>query len=157
VTSPDIVSEHSLATVYQRVGTSSHGGKVTGKHGSSIVQTNVVQKGISTQLSTSTTTTVSSDAEIDVVFANSGSYPEVRIPVKLYVTVGGESVLTVKKTVPQVAIGEQTTVSFTNLHLPTSAFGANAAIYVKIGGVPLETDLGDNTATYPVLFELAPS
>ena len=157
VKNSDIVSASALGIAYQRAGTSTSDGEVTGKHGSALIGVNAVENGTSTPLSASTPTTVGSGAEIDVVFKDSGDYPEVRIPVTLTVTVGGESVYTATVTVSKIAAGALATVSFTGLRLPSSAFGPSAEIYVKIKGVPGEKILGNNQATYPVLFQLSPN
>jgi hypothetical protein len=39
--------------------------------------------------------------------------------------------------------------------VPNGAFGHSASITVTVGKVPGETNLDNNTATYPVLFSLA--
>jgi hypothetical protein len=159
VSNPDIVSAPALGTVYQRLGTPSSGTKVTGVHGSTLTGTSAVENGATTQLSTTkeTTVAVGPNLVIDVVFTNSGDYPEVAVQVTLSVTAGGESVSTQRKKVAQIAAGAQATVSFTNIQVPESALSHSAAIYVKIKGVPGETQLGDNAASYPVFFRLAPS
>ena len=159
VKDPNIVSAASLATVYQRVSTPSSGGHVTGAHGSNLLGTNAVESGVSKSLSTSTATTVaySSSLVIDVVFEDSGNYPEVRVPVTLTVKAGSQSIYTATKTVAQIATGAQTTVSFTNLQLPPSAVGHSASISVSIAKVQGEARLDNNAATYPVFFLLAPS
>jgi hypothetical protein len=160
VTNSDIVSASSLGTVYQRLGTPSSGHTVTGSHGSTLIATNAVENGISTPLSTTTGTTVAigSNLVVDVVFKNSGAFPEVGVKVTMAITIGGESVSTHAKKVSQIAAGAQATVSFANLQVPVSAYShPNAAIYVKIQAVPGEKQLGDNAASYPVLLRVAPS
>jgi len=161
VTDPSIVSASSLGTLYRRLGTPSSGGHVTGIHGSNLLYTNVVEKGIAKQLSKSTATTVAvgSSLVIDVVFDDSGNYPEVGIPVTLTAEAAGKTLYTATKTVAQIAAGAQTTVSFTNLsdQLPPSAFGHSATISVSIGKVQGEAKLDNNAATYPVYFQLAPN
>ena len=159
VTNPDIVSARSLSILYQRVGTPASGGHVTGIHGSNLDGTNAVENGISKALSKSTQTTVTagSGLVIDVVFDNSGAYPEVQIPVTLTVTVSGHSVYTQTETVPQIAAGERTTVSFGDLQLPNEVFGASATLSVSIATVKGEARRDNNEATYPVLFLLPPS
>jgi hypothetical protein len=161
VTSPDIVSAHSLGIAYQRVGTPTRGGHVGGVHGSALISTTAVQSGTPTQLSTTATTTVSASTSslvIDVVIEDSGDYPEVNVPVTLTVMVGGKIVgkPTTQKVSQLAALG-QATVAFSNLQIPTSAFGANASISVEISKVPGEAKLDNNSATYPVLFQLSPS
>ncbi|HUZ16567.1 MAG TPA: hypothetical protein VMU72_10405 [Gaiellaceae bacterium] len=159
VPDPSIMSASSLGTLYRRLGTPSSGGRVTGVHGSNLLGTNAVENGVSTPLSKSTATTVSvgSSLVIDVVFEDSGNYPEVKIPVTLTVKAGSKSIYTATKTVAQIAAGAQTTVPFTNLQLPPSAFGHSAAISVSIAKVQGEARLDNNAATYPVFFQLAPS
>lgn len=160
VTNPDIVSASQLATVYQRLGTPSSGNKVTGSHGSTLVGTNAVESGVSKPLSETSGTTVFysvSSLVVDVVFRNSGAFPEVGIPVTLTIVAGGQNLYTQTKTVPQLAAGAQTTVSFTQLQLPAGAISHNASFVVKIKAVQGERHLGDNAATYPVFFRLAAS
>ena len=160
VTSPDIVSPHSLAILYQRVGTpaSTGGNGAGGVHGSALLSTNAVESGVAKPLSTSTGTTVfasSTSLVINVVFEDSGDFPEVQVPVTLTVKVGGEKVYTHTETVSQVAAHSQATVSFSNLSLPPSAFGHNAFINVSIARVKGEARLDNNAASYPVFFRLA--
>jgi hypothetical protein len=159
VTNPDMVSASSLGTVYQRLGTPSSGHRVTGVHGSDLIGTNAVDNGVSQALSTTSgvTIAVGPSLVINVVFQDSGDYPEVRIPVTLTVKAGGHNLYTQTKTVAQIAAGAQATVPFTNLQLPPSAFGHNAVISVNIGKVPGEARLDNNAATYPVFFRIAPS
>jgi hypothetical protein len=158
VTSPDIVSAHSLGIVYQRVGTpTTSGGKVAGIHGTSLTSTSAVENGTATALSTTTPTTVSCCGNLvfDVEFQDTGRYPEVGVKVTLSVTVAGESVYTQTQTVSQIAPGQTASAHFPSVHLPTSAFGHNDAIYVRIAPVRGEKILGNNAATYPVYFLLS--
>jgi hypothetical protein len=46
------------------------------------------------------------------------------------------------------------TVTFGNLNLPPSAFGANATVDVAVGKVPGEVRVSNNKASYPVFFSL---
>lgn len=158
VANSDMVSASSLATVYQRLGTSSCGGTVTGIHGSRLVYTNAVENGISKQLSTTSGVQVfvGPDLVIDVVFQNSGACPEVQIPVTVSLNGGDKRLYTQTKTVSQLAAGAQTTVPFTDLQAPNSALSRPGSISVRIRMVPGEKTLGDNAATYPVFFRLAP-
>ena len=155
-----IVSAPQLATFYERLGTPSAGNGVSGVHGTELLGTNAVDNGVSLPLSTNLTLTVKVGPQlvIDVLFKNTGSSPEVQIPVTMTVKAGGTSVYTKKKTVAQVAAGAQATVSFSNLEhqLPAEVYSrGNTFITVKVGSVPHEVNLTDNTATYPVSFLIA--
>ena len=159
VTNPDIVSAPQLAIVYQRLGSPSSGHHVTGIHGSTLIGASAVENGVTTPLSPTSGVTVAAGPSlvVNVTFRDSGAYPEVGVKVTLVITAGGESVSQQTKTVAQIAAGAQATVSFTNLQVPASALSHKAAIYVKVHAVSGEAQLGDNTATYPVFFRLAPS
>lgn len=157
-----IVSAPQLATFYERLGTPSTGNGVSGIHGSDLIGTDAfdTSSGASTPLSTSSTTTVQvgPSLEIHVIFKNSGSYPEVKIPVTIALKAGNKVLSTQKVTVAQVAAGAQATATFTNLQVPPEAFSrSQTSIAVNIGKVPGEAKLDNNSATYPVLFQIAPS
>lgn len=159
VTNAAIVSAPQLATFYDRLGAPSSGNGATGVHGTELLATNAVDNGNSLALSTTLTLTVKVGPKlvIDVVFRNSGSVPEVKIPVTLEVKAGDKVLSTQKKTVAQIAAGAQATVSFSNLQVPAEAFSRSQTfLAVKVGKVPGETKLSDNSATYPVFFRIAP-
>jgi hypothetical protein len=158
VTSPDIVSPHQLATVYQRLTSpATGGGGGPGFHDMTLVETSAVESGVSTRLSKSASTTVkaSSSLAIAAVVQDSGTHPEAGIRVTLTVSAAGQSVSTQTQTVSQIAAGGSQTVQFTNLQLPPTVFGHNATITVSIVRAPKEAKLDNNSSTYPVLF-LAP-
>jgi hypothetical protein len=162
VTSPDVVSARSLAILYARLGTpTTSGGKTSGLHGSALVSTQAVESGKTTTLSTSssnpTTIAVGAGLVIQVTFLDSGDFPEVNVPVTLDVIVSGKTVYTKTETVNQIVAKQQTTTSFSGLQVPPAAFGHSAKISIKIGQVPGEVRLDNNSATYPVFFSLAPS
>jgi hypothetical protein len=157
VTNPEVISPNSFGIVYDRLKSTTTGGKVTGLHGSALVKTEAVAGGTVKQLSTSTPNTVDVSANLvfRVTFADSGNFQEVKIPVTLSVNVSGKVVTNKTKTVPSILSQHQQTVSFGNLDLPPSAFGANAQVHVEIGKVPGEQRLDNNKATYPVFFSLS--
>jgi hypothetical protein len=156
VSNPEVISAGSLALVLGRLKSTSPSGKVTGLHGSELVSTEAVAGSSTKQLSTSTPTTVDVAANLafKVTFTDAGHFQESQVPVTLTVTVFGNTVLTKKQVVQSIAPSETTSVSFGNLNLPTSAFGANARVKVEIGKVPGERNLANNSASYPVFFSL---
>jgi len=159
VTNPEPVSAHALSEVYSRLNATSSTGKVHGLHGSELLSTEAAVGSSTEQLSTSTPTTVdvASNLAFKVTFKNAGHFQEVNVPVTLTVTVIGVSkpVYTKTKHVPSIEAGQTATVSFGDLNLPNAAFGANAAVHVKVGKVPGETNLDNNKATYQVFFSLS--
>lgn len=156
VSNPEVISANSFSLVLGRLKSTTTGGKVTGLHGSELVSTEAVAGSSVKQLSTSSPTTVDVGANLafKVTFTDAGNFQETQIPVTLTVSVFGKTVLTKNQTVKSVAPRQTTSVSFGNLDLPTSAFGANARIKVEIGKVPGEKNLANNTASYSVFFSL---
>jgi hypothetical protein len=157
VKSPDVLTAHSLRILYQRVGTPANGGHISGVHGSALIATNVIENGVTRPLSTAAGTTVTccGSLEIDVVFQNSGNYPEVQVPVTVTIKVGDSTVYTHEETVAQIGKGEQKTVPFPSVNLPPKGFSHQATITVNIAKVKGEARLDNNEASYPVLFRLS--
>lgn len=161
VTNPDVVSERSFSIVLARLLPASAGGGgngtvAGGQHGSALVGVAATAGGNSVTLSTSTAETVddSADLAIQVTFADSGDYPEVQIPVTLTISASGKNVYTKTQTVRQITEQQQQVVSFGNIQLPPAAFANTDSLKVEVGKVPGETNLSNNTATYPVFFKL---
>ena len=157
VSNPEVITASSFETVYQRVKAANTGGKPpSGLHGSMLVSTEAVtgSKTVTLNPSTPQTVDVAADLTFKVTFTDSGNFQEVKIPVSLRVTVFGKEVLKKTQVVPSILAQHTTTVSFGNLNLPTSAFGANARVHVEIGKVPGEKRLDNNSASYPVFFSL---
>jgi hypothetical protein len=156
VSNPDVISARSFGIVFARIKSTNTGGKVTGLHGSALVSTEAVAGSNTKTLSTSASNTVDVAANLvfKVTFTDSGNFQEVKVPVTLTVIVFGKTVLTKKQVVQSVLAQQTTTVSFGNLNLPTSAFGATARVHVEIAKVPGEKRLDNNSASYPVFFSL---
>ena len=155
VTNPVVISANSFQTVYQDLHATTSTGKVTGVHGSALLGTEAVSGGAVKPLTSSNTTVdVSADLAFKVSFKDSGNFREVQIPVTLTVSGVGKNV-TKTVTVPSILKGATRTVTFSNLDLPTQAFGAaNATVHVEVGKVPGEKNLDNNRASYPVFFSL---
>jgi hypothetical protein len=158
VTNPEVISQNSFKEVYESLtATNPTTGKVTGLRGSALLSTSAVAGSSVKELSPSSPTTVdvSSNLVFRVQFKNAGNFQETKVPVTLVVALFNKPVLTLKQTVLSVDKGETATVNFGNLKLPTRAFGAQAAVNVRVGKVPGETNLSNNHASYPVFFSLS--
>jgi hypothetical protein len=156
ISNPDVISARSFGIVYARLKSTSSSGHVSGLHGSALVGTQAVAGGKTVSLSTSAPTTVegSSDLVFRVTLSDSGNFQEVRVPVTLTIFVGGKAVVTKKEFVASILPKQQLTISFGNLGLPTSAFGATASVHVNIAKVRGETALDNNGASYPIFFSV---
>ncbi|MFL5959314.1 MAG: hypothetical protein ACJ75G_03465 [Gaiellaceae bacterium] len=156
VSNPEVITAHSLGLVYARLSSTSSGGTVTGLHGSELKSVEAVTGSNTQELSPSTSTTVdvAANLALKVTFTDSGSFQEVKVPVMLTISVFGKTVLQKTKTVLQIQKQQTVTVSFGNLQLPPSAFGAQATVHVEVGKVPGEKNFANNRASYPVFFSL---
>ena len=158
VTNPELITPHSFGEVYGglRSTTGNGNGNVSGLHGSALQSTEAVSSGQSKTLTVSSPTTVdvSADLAFKVTFQNAGNFPERGIRVTLTVSVFSKQVFTKTETVTSIESHATKTVTFTNLQLPPSAFGANATVDVVVGKVPGEVKLENNRASYPVFFSL---
>ena len=114
----------------------------TGTHGLQLVSTTIG----STQLDSSTTTTVPSDAnEIDIDVQNSGDGDESGITVTA--TLGGQDLT---GTLPSLSAGETGTVKIPLTTKPSP--GSNVTLEVVVAPVPGEQLTDNNQATYTVVF-----
>ena len=160
VTNPVVITPKSFSEVYGRLHAVNSNGTVTGIHGSEVLSTEAVSSGQTKTLTVSSPTTVNvaADLAFKVTFKNSGNSPEANVPVTLTVSVFGKVVAPPQanrtQKVLSIAAGETKTVTFSNLNLPPSAFGANATVKVVVSKVPGETVLSNNHYSYPVFFSL---
>jgi len=157
ITNPEVVSPLALKEVYESLtATNPTTGNVTGLRGSELLSTEAVAGSKTEQLASSPTTVdVSSNLVFRVMFKNAGDFQEVKVPVFLTVNVFSKPVVTKKQIVLSVDKGATATVNFGNLQLPTRAFGAQATVNVRVGGVPGEKNLDNNKASYPVFFSVS--
>jgi len=161
VTNPELITPHSFGEVYgglrSTTGTGNGGGNASGLHGSVLESTVAVSSGQSKTLTVSSPTTVdvAADLAFKVTFQNAGDFPERGIRVTLTVSgLSKKQAYTKTETVSSLDTKERTTVTFTNLQLPPSTFGAQATVDVVIGKVRGEVKLDNNKASYPVFFSL---
>jgi hypothetical protein len=159
VATPEVISSEAFNTVYSSLSATTSTGKVTGLRGSVLESTEAVAGSSTTPLSGTSPTTVDVAANLTfrVTFENGGNFVETNVPVTLDISVFGKSVLAkpLKKTVLSVQSKKTATVTFGNISVPTTAFGARATVDVEIGKVPGEKTLDNNRASYPVFFSLS--
>ena len=156
VSNPLVIGANAFSELYRRLNATNANGTVSGLHGSQLLSTEAVSGGQTKTLTESgpTTVNVAADLAFKVTFKNAGNFQEANVPVMLTVSVFNRQVLTKTVHVQSINTGATKTVSFTNLTLPPSAFGANATVSVVVGKVQGETNISDNHASYPVFFSL---
>jgi hypothetical protein len=155
VGNPELISSRSFGVLLQRLNPATTGGKVTGKHGDSLLSVRALPQGVT--LSTSTATTVKAPADLSFVATvqDSGDFPETAIPVTLTIDTGTGTPIVKRQTIQIIQQGQQVTVNFTGFQLPTAAFGNKATVKVEVAPVAGEINTANNSATYTVFFTLS--
>jgi len=154
VQNADLYTARSMSAIWQRVHGASTGGTSPGAHGSALAYTKVLPQGVQLSTTTETKITTSVDTAFEVGVTNSGEFQEVGVQVKL--TIPRQPSPIVKTgTVDVIDPGETKTVTFSDF--PDFPYQENATVQVTITPVDGETKTDNNTAEYPVIFQIAPS
>jgi hypothetical protein len=154
VENADLYTARSMSSIWQRVHGASTGGTPSGLHGSSLAYTKVQPAGVQLSTTTETKITISTDLAFEVGVTNSGENQEVGVKVKL--TIPAQPTAIAKTgTIDVIDPGETKTVTFSDF--PDFPFGENTTVQVSVEPVAGETNTGNNTAEYPVVFTLEPS
>ena len=154
VENSDLYTARSLSSIWQRVHGASTGGTPSGLHGSSLAYTKVQPANVQLSTSTETKITVSTDSR-----SRSASRTRARTrrsESKVKLTIPAQPTPIEKTgTIDVIDPGETKTVTFADF--PDFPFQENTTVQVSVEPVPGETNTGNNTAEYPVVFTLQPS
>jgi hypothetical protein len=151
ITTDDLVSQSSLAAIWQRIPGASTGGTPTGLHGSGINAVKALPSGQLLSATTETTVLVTEDLRFEVGVENTGESQEVGIKVTLTIPKQPDPI-TKTATIPILDPGEIKTVTFSVGALVP--FGEQTSVKVDVDPVAGETNTTNNTAEYPVIFSL---
>jgi hypothetical protein len=151
ITTDDLVSQSSLAAIWQRIQGASTGGTPTGLHGSGIAYVKALPSGQLLSTTTETTIKVTDELKFEVGVEDTGESQEVRIKVTLTIPKQPDSIVKTA-TIPIIDAGETKAVVFTVGALVP--FGEQTSVKVDVDPVPGETNTTNNTAEYPVIFTL---
>ena len=148
---PALATAGAMVTVVERLKGAS-AGTANCPCGTELVSTKLLPAG--TDLSTSNTNTVrfTVTTAFQVTVKNSGNVQVFSVPVKLTIeqAKGGNIVKTTK--IGFLNNGDETTVTFRNFPQPN--FAAPARIKIEVSPVAGETNSGNNSADYPVIFSV---
>jgi hypothetical protein len=151
VTTDDLVSQSSLAAIWQRIQGASTGGTPTGLHGSGIAYVKALPSGQLLSTTTETTIKVTDELRFEVGVEDTGESQEVRIKVTLTIPKQPDPIVKTA-TIPIIDPGETKAVVFAVGALVP--FGEQTSVKVDVDPVPGETNTANNTAEYPVIFTL---
>jgi len=151
VTADDLVSQSSLAAIWQRIQGASTGGTPTGLHGNQIAYLKALPSGQLLSTTTETTIKVTSELAFEVGVTDSGESQEVSVKVTLTIPKQPDPIIKTA-VIPIIDAGE--TKSVTMKIGALVPFGEQTTVKVDVDPVPGETNTSNNTAEYPVIFTL---
>jgi hypothetical protein len=151
VTADDLVSQSSLAAIWQRIQGASTGGTPTGLHGSGIAYVKALASGQLLSATTETTIKVTDDLQFEVGVEDTGESQEVGIKVTLTIPKQPDPIVKTA-TISIIDPGETKAVTFKVGALVP--FGEQTSVKVDVDPVAGETNTTNNTAEYPVIFTL---
>jgi hypothetical protein len=152
VASPDLMSSSSMALVLQRISGAASGAPAPGLHGTDIGVVMAEPGGQVLSATTLTTVTATTDLAFSVDVHNGGDFQEVQIPVTLTIPQSQGGPLTKTQTIAVINPGEDVTLTFHAVGSPPFASQTNIKVDVK--AVPGESNLTNNSTSYPVIFSL---
>ena len=151
VTADDLVSQSTLAAIWQRIQGASTGGTPTGLHGNQIAYLKALPSGQLLSTTTETTIKVTSELAFEVGVTDSGESQEVSVKVTLTIPKQPDPIVKTA-VIPIIDAGE--TKSVTMKIGALVPFGEQTTVKVDVDPVPGETNTSNNTAEYPVIFTL---
>jgi hypothetical protein len=152
ITADDLVSQSSLAAIWQRIQGASTGGTPGGLHGNQIASVKALPSGQVLSTTTETTIQVTDQLAFEVGVTDSGESQEVRVKVTLTIPKNPDPIV-LTETIPLIDAGETKIVTFQVGALVP--FGEQTTVKVDVDPVPGETNTSNNTAEYPVIFSLS--
>jgi hypothetical protein len=152
VATDEILSPEDLAAIWQRIQGAADGGTPQGLHGNGISYVQALPSGQQLSTQTETTILVTDELAFEVGVEDTGDAQEVQIKVTLTIPKTPDPIIQTK-TIPLIDPGETKAVQFKVGTLVP--FGETVSVKVDVDPVPGETNTGNNTFEYPVIFSLA--
>jgi hypothetical protein len=148
----ELAAGSAMTSVVQRLKGASAGTKNC-PCGTSLVSTKVLPAGTDLSTSSQTTINVTVSTAFQVTVKNSGNVQVFSVPVKLTIQQSRGGNIVKRTKIPFLNPGDQTTVTFRNLPQPN--FASAATLKIEVTPVAGETNTGNNSADYPVIFSVA--
>src|SRR5919201_4482377 len=145
---PDFASVRAMQDLLDRMRGST---TTTGLHGTGIIVTRALPSNQELSEDTDNTVVASQDLGFEVTVEDTGDSQEVQIEVKLTIQQSPAPITKTEK-IAVINAGQQKTVVFKNLG--AVQFATKTTVKVDVKAVPGETNLDNNTRSYPVIFSL---
>lgn len=154
VTDPNLATERRMALVLQRIRAAATGGRPAGPHGNALVSVRALPEGkVLDPNADQNLVTATAELAFEVTIENSGGSQEVQVPVRLIVQQRPRQIVRTQ-TVDLIDPGQRKTVVFRNLGEAVQFAPLRIPLRVEVVPVRGETNRGNNSATYQVVFTL---
>ena len=155
LTNYDLASEQLLSQIWQRlVGATGGGAPAPGKHGNGIVSVVALPSGKALEADGDNFVVTTPDLAFRVTVENSGENQEVGVEVVLSIDQSPQPI-TKEAKIQIINPGDQKAVVFRNLGQIVQ-FSQKTTVKAEVKPVDGETNIANNTASYPVTFTLVP-
>jgi hypothetical protein len=156
LTNPDLATQRLMTSIYQRIrGAQTPSGTPSGRHGTGLVSVKALPGGKTLNVDDDENTVIAtSDLAFEVTLENQGDSQEVQVQVVLRVQQNPRPIIR-RATIDLINPGERKTVTFRQLGQIVQ-FVQKTPVRVEIRPVKGEQFLGNNVATYSVIFSLPP-
>jgi len=147
----DILSEANVTAMLERLGGSA---KLGGTHGVALDGVTAQPSGTALVRGKSVPIPASADLSFEVTVENQGDSAEADVPVEVVLILPGGDKLKETATIAAVAAGKKATVAVEGFLMPETAISRVSTLRVKVGPVPKERTVTNNSATYQFLLQL---
>jgi CARDB protein len=148
----ELATTSATTSVLERLSGASTGSQ-GGLRGTNIVSTKVLPSNQELGTSTQTDIVVTANMAFQVTVENSGTAQVLSVPVKLTIEQSKGGNITKTATIDFLNPGEQKMVTFRNLSIVN--FSTPATLKIEVTPVAGESNTGNNSADYPVIFSVA--
>jgi hypothetical protein len=149
-----LFTENSLTLLLQRLKGTSSTGKVTGLHGTGLVEVKANPGGTVLSAGSENTVTATTNLNFVATVKDTGNFQEVGIQVTMTLQKdsGGRAIVQTKK-INLINPNQEKTVTFSGINV-SGYFAVKSHLSIDVKAVSGETRLDNNKASYPVIFSL---
>jgi hypothetical protein len=147
----DILSEARVAAMLSQLGQSA---KLGGTHGVALDGVTAKPSGTALVRGKSVPIPASPDLSFEVTVENQGSSAEADVAVEVVLVLPGGDKLKQTGTIAAIAAGKKTSIEVEGFVIPNTAISRVSTLRVKVGPVPEEQTVSNNSATYQFLLQL---
>ncbi len=147
----DILSAANVAAMLEALGGSA---KLGGTHGVALDGVTAQPSGTALVRDKSVPIPASADLSFEVTVENQGTSAEADVPVEIVLVLPGGDKLKQTATIPAISAGKKASIAVEGFVIPNTAITRTSTLHVKVGPVPKEQTVTNNSATYQFLLKL---